>query len=133
MSITLREFRPEDAADFSGEIRGDQIIGLTACIGDQVAGYAGIRDVHGRAWAFYCILDDRARRPFLVHRTTMAVLTIAARAGIGPVYAFCDDALPRAEAWLKRLGFRLMTDNEKDQQIRMTEAAVNKLAWVRET
>ena len=129
--ITLREFRPEDASGIGDLEPGDALIGISAEIDGALAGYAGIRDVLGRGWVFFSILDERLRRPALIHRTTLQVLRSAAEAGINPVYAFCDDKQSRAEVWLKRLGFRLMRDGEKDPAIMATEEVTKQMAWIR--
>lgn len=131
MTITLRPFLPSDASG-EGDIGDESIIGLTVEIGGAVAAYAGIRQVLGHNWAFFKLLDERARRPALMHRTTLAVLDAAERCGVTPVFTFCDEsASPRAEAWLQRLGFRPLADHEKDADIRATEEIVGHDTWIR--
>jgi N-acetylglutamate synthase-like GNAT family acetyltransferase len=135
--ITLRTFRPEDASG-EGEIvaellRDDEpIIGLTAEIDGEVAAYGGIRQVHGTAWAYFAVVNEEARSPFFLHRTMVIALSAAASAGISPIYTFADTSKPRAEAWLKRLGFRPLQEHEKDPVIKATEASVNHAPWILE-
>lgn len=127
--ITLRAFRPEDASG-EGDIGDEAIIGITAELNGEVAGYAGIRDVLGKNWAFFRVIDERLRVPALLHRTTLSVLRAAAEVGISPIFTFCDSSQPNAEAWLKRLGFELLDDNEKDEPVRAAEGITGYDSWV---
>lgn len=120
--------------DIKGEIErdGDPIIGLTAEIDGRVAAYGGLRLIAGHHFAFFDVTDEAARRPFLLHRTTMAAILSLGRAGIGPVYTFCDESKPNAAAWLRRLGFRPLQQHEKSAVMIAAEEQNGHGAWILE-
>jgi hypothetical protein len=135
--IILRPFRPEDASsegDIVSELLadGDPLIGITAESGGRIVAYGGLREVHGRNWAFFRVIDESARKPAFLHRTAIAALAAFRAAGIGEVLTFCDRSQYRAEEWLLRLGFKPMRDEEKDLVIRTTETQVGHATWVLE-
>lgn len=133
--MRLREFRLEDASEEPGVVDeiirdGDPIAGLTVEIGGDVAAYGGVRLIHGQSWAFFNLTDEGARNPFLLHRTTVAGILALGRAGIHTIHTFADTSKPRAEAWLLRLGFRRMREDEKDEAVKAAERQTGHEAWV---
>lgn len=60
-------------------------------------------DDHGRAWAF---VDARSGlRPVRATRSAWKMLAALRKAGERELWAFCDQ-IPKAERWLRHLGFR---------------------------
>ena len=130
--ITLREFRLSDVPEFGSDLKGDQVLGMTAEIEGKFAACGGVRQVLGHNWVFFRVRDERALQPVFLHRTIKAALAALDDAGMRPLLAFCDHSRPRAEAWLLRLGFRPLLDDEKDWNIRVTEGSIGKNSWILE-
>lgn len=60
-------------------------------------------DRYGRVWGWF---DMREPLPaVLVHRYARRLLAALRQDGIEALHAICDRRKPRAEAWLRRLGF----------------------------
>lgn len=68
----------------------------------------------GRAFVFLDIRDEGMRRPMFLHRRAMIFLKMLAEAGEESVWTVCDHSKPRAETWLRRLGF--VETNEETPQ-----------------
>lgn len=69
-------------------------------------------DKWGRTWGLY---DFRERQsPFLMHRLARETIAHLRRIGVTTLHAFCDDRVPKADLWLKRLGFRLAPELPPD-------------------
>jgi len=133
--LTLREFRPEDASGEPAIVReiiedGDPIAGVTVEQDGAVVAYGGVRLIAGKSWAFLNLTDEGARKPFLLHRMTVASILALGRAGVETIHTFADVSKPRAEEWLLRLGFRKMQHHEKDETILAAEAQTGHQAWV---
>lgn len=132
---TLRPFRVEDAAGEPEIVQeiirdGDPIVGVTVEDNGNVVAYGGVRLISGHHWVFFNLEDEVARRPVLLHRTTTAAILALGRAGVGPIFTFCDKSKPRAEAWLQRLGFRPLRDDEKSAVVLAAEKQVNHESWI---
>lgn len=108
---------------------------LTAELDGKVAAYGGLQFFGGRHVVCFDIADERLRRPMWLHRVMLRGLEAAVRCGITPIYAMCNEAVPRSRAWLTALGFRELTEAEKDDAIRMLETCqqtpVPHTTWVR--
>jgi N-acetylglutamate synthase-like GNAT family acetyltransferase len=85
----------------------------------------------GSRWWTFAEITPSARRPIVLHRLVMSGLAAADRAGIESVYGYCDATYPRAQAWIERMGFRPVQDNERDRELRLVEAFVQSPAWIR--
>lgn len=114
------------------EAANDPMLGITAEMDGEIAAYGGVRTVHGRHFAFFNLVVESARKPFLLHRTVRDALAAALRSGVSPIYTPCDTSKYRAEAWLKRLGFRPVQDEERDEVIRAIEDITHNAIWIRE-
>lgn len=78
-----------------------------------LVGYGFVtQDAYGRLWGWFSRRE--ALSPFLMHRHARHLLGMLRRAGYGVVYTICDDSVPRAAAWLQRLGFEA-TEVEMEQ------------------
>lgn len=85
-----------------GERRG-ALIGFGAVLWDD----------QGRAWGFF---ERRARvSAVTMHRAAVRTLAALRESGEAAVHTLCDRAVPDAEKWLARLGFKPDADlsNEK--------------------
>lgn len=96
-------------ADYSGFYKADPPDVWTALVGRQggrVVGMAGVvYDDYGRAWAF---LDALIRPTFALHRQALRFFAAMRQVGEPAIYTTCGyDQSPRAEAWLRRLGFEI--------------------------
>ncbi len=130
--IEFRPFRPEDAAPVLGFVPDHALIGVTAERNGRLACYGGVHLYEGRHWVFFHLADETLRRPMFLHRTVVRGLMAILNGGdIRPVYALCDESKVRAREWLAALGFREMSDHEKDAGIRELEARCNGSAWVK--
>lgn len=137
-TIFLRPFRPEDAIPACGFAPDYPVMCLTAEVDGNVAAYGGLQLFNGRYWVAFHLADERLRRPMWLHRVMVKGLAAAQRCGISPVYALCDEAVPRSRAWLSALGFRELAAAEKDDEIVMLEVTTRNTAgtaphtaWIR--
>lgn len=115
----IREFKKEDAGPEGQEM--DVIAGLT-CEGDdgKVWGFAGIMRFLGLPIVFFNIVDERARKPVLVHRSIKQGVQMAVT-NMVTVYAVRDKSEITSERWLTRLGFEPMDAEEKTGSMRTIE------------
>jgi hypothetical protein len=115
----IRDFKKEDAGPKAEEI--DVIAGLT-CEGEdgKVWGFAGVMRVCGLPIVFFNILDERARKPVLVHRSIKQGAEMAGRQ-LGVIYAVRDKSETTSERWLTKLGFAKMPADEKTGSMRTIE------------
>lgn len=106
--------------------------GLTA-VDDSgaVAGYAGISFLHGTAWAFFHAGRDDVKRPMWLHRLCKRWLDGAKALGIERVFVICDEAQPRAAAWLQALGFVPAEGPLRTALVDALERETGMGAWVR--
>ena len=47
----------------------------------------------------------------IAHRYTLKVRDALKEAGVEVIHAFLDDSIPKAETWMRRLGFELVKDD----------------------
>lgn len=103
--MTIR-LRPATAADFTARGRAvpEVFLGFAAERDGEVVGYGlVVWDHEGRAWGAFDRFGDVPR--FLMHRLARRVIAALREAGEPAIYAICDTRIPRAEEWLRRLGF----------------------------
>lgn len=108
--------------------------GLTARIGGDIAGYAGLHRFGQHNWVFFNVFDARVRRPVFLHRLVASVIAAYDTLGITPIYSLAGQdgiELTRAERWHRVLGFRPVSDEERDEEISRVEAINSRGAWVR--
>lgn len=87
-------------ADFDAE----HMVGLTLIDDDgRILALGGVRWCEGKAW---CHFDSVADTSPFVHRAAVRIASAVFSAGETTLYATCDEARPRARAWLERFGFR---------------------------
>jgi hypothetical protein len=71
--------------------------------GELVAFGTVLWDEHGNALGF---IDRKAAvSAFVLHRNAKAVLNVLKAVGERALYVGCDEGVPKAEKWLRRLGF----------------------------
>lgn len=130
--MSVRLFDPADGA--AEGVTGEwPCAGLTVMNEDGgVVGYGGVSVLLKRRWAFLTIRDEQLRgKPFLLHRLIVKGLALAQGDG-GAIFVLLDETKPGARAWLQRLGFRELGDDEKMDDIRLAESMLGQRAWIRE-
>jgi hypothetical protein len=116
--MTFRRFDPEDARRMQRVRITTPVVGMTAEVEGRIVGYGGVFQYgDGRHWGFFSVFDERYRRPVVIHRFASGILRVMQDAGIA-VHALCDLGHPRADLWLRRLGFRLLEESERDDDVR---------------
>ena len=111
----IRPFRPEDCP-VNGKIITWPVSGWTAEIDGKPAAVAGLHRFHGQLWLFFQVLDERARKPHLLHRKAQAFL--AHLSGCGePIYAQRSMKEPTSARWLTRLGFMRTGRKHKEHEV----------------
>lgn len=137
--MSALEVRPFDLADLEALMEPerrrmvrarDRMYGQTITLDGVPVAVGGLVMIGSRWWTFAEITPP-ARRPMMLHRLVMAGLAAADRAGIARIYGYCDASYPRAQAWIERMGFRPVTDAERDRELRLVEAFVRSPAWCR--
>lgn len=130
----MYRFRPFETADAAASLgfEPDAVaIGMTVERDGEIAGYGGIHLFERRHWVFFHLADEGLRRPMFLHRLVVRSLRVViASTGIKTIYALCEDARPRAREWLTALGFRPLTDTEKDNSIVQLEQQSHSTAWI---
>lgn len=83
-------------------------------------------DNYGRPW---CSVDGaKYVPPLTLHRAVRRMLNAMAEVGIPAVHTLCDPRIPRAEAWLRRLGFIV---DAHIPQVYMVELGYHVPVWTR--
>jgi hypothetical protein len=127
----FRPFEIADAAAVLGFEPDATAIGMTVESDGKVAGYGGVHLYEGRHWVFFHLSDEGLRRPMFLHRLVARSLKVVlASTGITTIYALCNEDRSRAREWLACLGFRPLTDTEKDKAILDLEQQSHSSAWV---
>lgn len=89
----------------------DIFTALIARRNGRVVGIAGVMwDDHGRAWGFmdHRLKPDEPLPAFAMHRQARRFLEVMREVGEPAIYTGADTSRsPRAEAWLRRLGFEI--------------------------
>lgn len=106
--IRLRLATDDDIRRFARQDRPEWVVEWVAYAAEQdgevVALGMILWDSHGLTWVMY---NSRIKlSPFLMHRLAKKTLGHLREIGVTDLYTFCDDAIPGADKWLARLGFR---------------------------
>lgn len=104
MQATIRELVADDLTFPLRDLDAEPF-GLTLEIDGDIAVVGGVFWKAGRCWAFCSIYDDRARHSLILHRRAKRLLGILRETGETEICTLCDEWVPRAERWLKKLGF----------------------------
>ena len=121
-NISIREIWPSDWVDTEPPAGDNQVCGLSAIIDGKLSAYGGIRLVGTKHFAFFNVFNG-ASAPVRFHRLVKAGLDTAVRNGLFPIYSACQEADFRmARRWHRLIGFREVTDVEKDDELRRLEA-----------
>jgi hypothetical protein len=80
--------------------------------GSLVAGMGGVIETEPGVWVGFLEVPDGERKPSL-YRHVIDMLNAAKASGATEIRTWCDDSIPRAEAMMRRLGFK-PTDEEID-------------------
>lgn len=108
--------RPSVATDFVAlELAPPpcRIRGITAVRGDEVLGIGGIAYLpNGVHAAFVHARPEAAAYRVTFHKAGLAAIALARELGIRRLVAQADESIPRAGAWLKRLGFTEPSGND---------------------
>lgn len=114
-SVSIRPFRPQDCP-VDGKIITWPVSGWTGEIAGKPVVVAGLHRWHGNLWLFFQVLDERARKPALLHRKARAFL--ASLKGCGePIYVHRDANEPTSARWLTRLGFMRLPKRHANYEV----------------
>lgn len=106
MSLRLA---PTTVADFEALVGGRpyaRFRGVTAHLDGVPVAFGGLTyHPDGGVIAFLHGYDVVPRFPVAIHRAVKAGLAEARARGVTRIAAVCDDAVPAAPRWLRRLGF----------------------------
>ena len=105
--------RPAISADFAELLAQPlpyRVRAYTALRDDELLGIGGIAFLPQDTFAAFLILKPGARRyRIALHKAGLMTLRVARELGIRRLVATADTAIPAAEPWLDRLGFRCIT------------------------
>lgn len=87
-------------------VKGDHVLGIGGLIVMEDGGVQGFMDLKGKS------------RRAVVFRHVLRYLAEKKRQGVMPIYTAADTRYPRAEEFLKRLGF-VPTDETNDSGMRI--------------
>lgn len=114
MTVTLRPAIADDFAAVGGEAVPVRTRAKTIEIDGVVAGVGGVGHLpDGAMVAFGHFTDELRKKPLALHKAALGVLREARARSAGPIVAKADPGIPRAEAWLDRLGFKPMQVGDK--------------------
>lgn len=115
--VEYRVTRPEDFVRF-GLILHEHVraIGWTAWAGRRAVGLGGVvLDTANGAMGHFAATDDYRDAVLRgLHRRTLKLLHRLSRTRIKTIWATCQPDVPRASAWLDRLGFQPTDDRVFD-------------------
>lgn len=111
------QLRPTVAEDFTaldGKPLPFRVRAKTAVLDGRVIGLGGIGHLEdGTVIAFGRITDEFRRHPVKLHKAGLEVFREARERGIREIFATADPSVPRAGAWLERLGFSALESDGK--------------------
>ena len=125
--IEVRRYRPQDAAHL-GKAPDTPCWGLTATQDGAVKALGGFIESGGHFFAFYH-RDAGFGRGVALHRIVRAAMKDAAAHGILPIFVLRDSAYPTSARWLTLLGFRRITEEERDGILTFMEQHSGFEAW----
>lgn len=110
MSLIVETLEPRHLAEWGVEIEVEPFVGFAVRQGGVLTSLAMISWVEAPLnlalpagwWAWF---DSRGPVSPLAHRYALKIRDTLQAAGAEEVHAFMDADIPRAEAWMKRLGF----------------------------
>lgn len=96
----------DDVARFYGAIEiSGQWYAKAMRKGALVAGMGGVIETEPGVWVGFLEVPAHERKPSL-YRQVITVLDQAKASGAREIRTWCDDSIPRAEAMMRRLGFK---------------------------
>lgn len=108
------------------------ISGVTVLIDGAIATFGAAFRFGQHYWMHFEIFDESARAAFLLHRIGLDMMASYDALGFPAVYSTVDSAREkRAERWHEALGFVLVPEADKDDEIRLCEEVSSWRAWVR--
>lgn len=107
-AVAVRPASPADIRAYGGRDLPPECVETVAYLAERggvVVALGGISwDKWGRVWGWY---DSRERvSAFTMHRLARRMIGHLRGIGVGTLHAYCDDGVPSADRWLRRLGFR---------------------------
>lgn len=109
--------RPAILGDFAAlnlDAPGWRVWATTGLIDEEVVCIGGIAYMpDGSHVAFMHAKDSARGYRVLLHKTAVGIIAQARKRGIRMLVAVADEDVPRAEAWLGRLGFKQETIAEQ--------------------
>lgn len=112
MPLLIRRATAEDilawcemvGADPSGKPSAKAWVGE---VDGRLIGLGGLALFHGRWFAFLDLTEEARTHKIALMRLAIRIIDEARGSGIQFIYADRDQTEPKAEAWLKRLGFEI--------------------------
>lgn len=110
MSLTVEDYHPGHLTEWGVEVEGIDAIGYAVRRGGTLESLALVTWIETPLdpslpagwWAWF---DSRGAVSPLAHRYALRIRDVLKAAGASYIHAFMDADIPRAEAWLRRLGF----------------------------
>lgn len=128
--MIIREFRKGDCV-IDGHTFDPPFIGISILSeGGGMLGFGLITHQMGKNWAMFDWFNGSIPK-FIVHRAAFKLFGLVKKMGLKEVFVIRDPSKPRSAEWLKRLGFRPMTVEERGFHIRFYEVQIKGgEAWV---
>lgn len=96
----------QDFLDYSGALPACRVRAWAARLDGRVIGIGGVFYApNGGLYAFLDLSDEARAFPRCLHRTGLSFMREMRQSGLGPIAATTTTDVPRADAWLERLGF----------------------------
>lgn len=114
MKAETRLAMPEDFVAVGATAMHGTLRGLALVLDGRTVGVASIRYTRRGSpiTASVDVLPEARRQPVTFHRWALKGLVIARGLGLRYMTAVADKSVPRADAWLKRLGFDYVGESE---------------------
>jgi cytosine/adenosine deaminase-related metal-dependent hydrolase len=106
--IQIRPADPDELVAFLGHEPMHGTRALMGYVADVPIGAAGVSTVNGESWVWTKLKPEARIFKFALHRAALDILGALRDEGCKRVYAHVDMGKPRAAEWLRRLGFRVV-------------------------
>lgn len=113
MTVEVRPVTPADIETYAVEQSPYRVRGYVGLLDGEIIGIGGVAYLpNGEVVAFLNVEQAaREKAPIALTKIAKRVVRDAHARGIKGINAMCDDAVPSAARFLKRLGFKHMGDN----------------------
>lgn len=113
MRVTFRPATRDDVAALQGDAPLPwRVQAIAGEVDGRVIGVGGLVFRPDGVWASILLTEEARRYKLAMHRAARMTLAMAERAGIRTLYAAAEPGRPGADAWLERLGFKRLGDEQ---------------------